>query len=91
MRTYSDTINPHVGFSPHNKPSLIMKHIDGPLLHFSDGQMHWLTLWEHLLVKLGYHNAQTLQTKLRPHLTWYLTHKEYVSGRRRTASHDHEQ
>jgi len=57
-----------VGFPISNRPSLKMKHIDGPLLTFRDGQMHWLTLWERLMVRLGIHNAETLEWKLRPNL-----------------------
>lgn len=72
MKTYRDEINPNVGFPIDAKPHLIMKHIDGPLLHFSDGQMHWLTLWERFLVAIGRHDAESLQRKLRPKLTLIL-------------------
>ena len=34
------------------KPEVQWGHIDGPLLHCSDATLHWLTLWERLLLKL---------------------------------------
>jgi hypothetical protein len=58
---------------PLPKPSVIAGHIDGPLLIFSDGQMHWLSVSERVMVRLGLHNAASLQVKLRPNLTKWLT------------------
>jgi len=81
MKTYSDVSyeqHPHrdgwvsssysVGFPTSNRPSLKMKHIDGPLLTFRDGQMHWLTLWERFMVALGRDDAESLERKRRPNL-----------------------
>lgn len=52
-----------------HKPSIQPGHIDGPLLHFSDGQLHWLTIGERLTLTLGLTNAEKLERKLRPNLT----------------------
>jgi len=81
MKSYSDvSYAPHserhgwfysaqgVGFPASNRPGLIMKHIDGPLLTFRDGQMHWLTLWERLMVALGLADAESIERKRRPNL-----------------------
>jgi hypothetical protein len=54
----------------------------GPLLWFSDGQAHWLTRRERFLVFIRWHNAETLQVKLRPRLAGFL------AGRRRLAGVD---
>ena len=49
-------------------PSIQANHIDGPLLHFSDGQLHWLTPWERILFALGLTDAEKLERKRRPNL-----------------------
>ena len=69
MRTFRDEIAPGVGFERTAKPSLNMDHIDGPVITFSDGQMHWLTWRERIAVALGFADANSLQIKLRPKLT----------------------
>lgn len=48
------------------RPSIRPNHIDGPLLTFSDGQLHWLTLWERFLFALGMTDAEKLERKRRP-------------------------
>lgn len=53
----------------YNPPSIVANHIDGPLLYFSDGQLHWLTLWERALFAFGLTDATRLQKKLRPRLS----------------------
>jgi hypothetical protein len=58
-----------VSFERIGPPSIQANHIDGPLLHFSDGQLHWLGLWERLLFWLGRTDAERLQKKLRPRLS----------------------
>jgi hypothetical protein len=68
MKLYSDTISPNVSFPLDSRPHLNMRHIDGPLIHFSDCQLHWLTLWQRFLVAIGRHDAESLQRKLRPKL-----------------------
>lgn len=50
-------------------PFINWTHIDGPLLYYSDGQLHWLTLWERLRCWLSLDDARTIQMKRRPDLT----------------------
>lgn len=50
------------------EPYIQTGHIDGPVLNYSDGQMHWLTLRERLAVAFGRASARTLQAKRRPDL-----------------------
>ncbi len=49
-------------------PFIIPNHIDGPLLHFRDGQLHWLTLWERFWFWCGKTDAYKLEYKYRPEL-----------------------
>ena len=42
-----------IGYPEDAKPTINRKHIDGPLLYLRNGEMHWLTLWERLLLWLG--------------------------------------
>lgn len=51
------------------QPFINRKHIDGPLLYFRNGEMHWLTLWERMLLRLGKTDALALERKYRPHLS----------------------
>lgn len=75
MKTFTDTTFAEaaqhgIGFGPGERwPYIIPKHIDGPVLHFSDGQMHWLSLWERIQYRMGWTGAEKLQRKLRPRLT----------------------
>ncbi|MFC7378213.1 hypothetical protein [Brevundimonas sp. GCM10030266] len=48
--------------------TIIAGHIDGPLLVYSDGQMHWLSVWERVKVALGLDNANSIQNRKRPDL-----------------------
>lgn len=57
-----------VGWEAGHGPSINRHHIDGPVLFFSDGQMHWLTLWERLQLALGRTDATKLEAKHRPNL-----------------------
>jgi hypothetical protein len=57
-----------IGFSKDSKPKLNIHHIDGPMMYFSDGQMHWLSLWERFQVRWGLTDAEKLERKLRPNL-----------------------
>ena len=54
-------------------PIINWRHIDGPVLFFSDGQMQWLSIAQRFMVRLGIHDADSLQVKLRPNLTKLLT------------------
>ena len=44
-------------------PHINGRHIDGPVVIFSDGQMHWLTYRERIGRLLGYVTAEYLQRK----------------------------
>lgn len=57
-----------IGWEGGHKPHIQPNHIDGPMLVFSDGQLHWLTLWERFLFALGTTNAEKLERKRRPNL-----------------------
>src|SRR6266566_2772360 len=75
MKTYSDrTEYSHGAIQWNNSgylpaPGLQPNHEDGPLLYFSDGQLHWLNLWERLKLALGLTDAELLQWKRRPNLS----------------------
>ncbi len=68
MKTYVDRIPEGHGFPISARPSIKRNHIDGPLLTFRDGQMHWLTTWERILLALGATDAEKLERKHRPNL-----------------------
>lgn len=68
MKLYSDALHSGVDFPISARPSIVPNHIDGPLLTFRDGQMHWLTMWERILFALGLTDADKLERKLRPKL-----------------------
>lgn len=70
-----------VGWPAEREPSIEAKHIDGPLLIFRNGELHWLTLWERLLFKLGMTDAKALERKHRPHLV------EWADNRGNTTDH----
>ena len=70
-----------IGYPANTKPEIQEDHIDGPLLHFRDGQLHWLTYWERFLLWLGLTDAKKLEQKLRPELgpvSKYLSFNEIV-------------
>lgn len=58
-----------VGYPADARPYVKWKHVDGPLLVYSDGQMHWLTLWERVRCWLGKDDAESIQAKRRPDLS----------------------
>ena len=74
MRDFYDLQAPIEGheFPIEAEPSINWNHVDGPVLFFSDGQMHWLTWIERLQVWLLLEEADSLQKKLRPFLAIYL-------------------
>ena len=59
---------PDAGFPATSRPRLTVRHVDGPLLTFRDGQVHWLTFKERLLVWFGQETALSLEMRLRPDL-----------------------
>mgnify|MGYP003437565401 CR=1 FL=1 len=44
-------------------PVIVRKHIDGPYVVFSDGQMRWLSLRERCQLRFGRLTAKDLQAK----------------------------
>lgn len=68
MQTYSDRGHPGVGYPISARPSIQPNHIDGPMLVFRDGQLHWLTIWERIQFALGLTDAEKLERKRRPNL-----------------------
>lgn len=56
----------------YQKPHINWRHIDGPLLYFSDGQMHWLTIWERVCCWFGFGNEWKIQRARRPNLEYAL-------------------
>lgn len=72
MQTYTDCTYAEMaarGVLPgYRSPHINTTHIDGPLLIFSDGQCHWLTFRERILLWLGWTDAFTRQRALRPRM-----------------------
>lgn len=71
MRTYTDYADLEevaVSFSNDRRPNIKERHVDGPLLCFSDGQLHWLTPWERILFAFALTDAEKLERKHRPNL-----------------------
>ena len=58
----------YVGWPASAQPHIKANHIDGPMVTFRNGEMHWLTLWERILFRLGRVDAHSLERKYRPHL-----------------------
>lgn len=68
MKNYSDSDPYRTSFPLSSRPSIQWNHIDGPLLIFRDGQLHWLSLWEKLQLRFGWTDAEKLERKHRPNL-----------------------
>ena len=45
------------------RPHIQVNHIDGPMLTMRDGRIHWLSLWERLLLVLRRTDAYKLERK----------------------------
>ena len=58
-----------IGYPDDARPSINRKHIDGPLLYMRNGELHWLTLWERVLLRFGKTDSFALERKYRPHLS----------------------
>lgn len=58
-------------FPPITQPSINRKHVDGPYLNCLGGGMHWLTLWERLLTKLGIWNAWHIEDRIERGVTGF--------------------
>ena len=52
-----------VGYPAGKQPYINWKHIDGPLLYTSEGQLHWLTLRERFRCWLGLDDMASLNAK----------------------------
>ena len=46
-------------------PHIQWDHIDGPLLHCTDGSIHWLTLLEKMYMRIGILTIEELDLKYR--------------------------
>lgn len=58
-----------IGWPADSQPYINRRHIDGPLLYMRNGQMHWLTPWERVLLWLGLTDALILERKYAPTLS----------------------
>jgi hypothetical protein len=75
MRTYTDSPFPF-DFPVGARPSIRSHHVDGPLLVFRDGQVHWLTWWERLMLRFGATDADAIERRRRPNLMWAVRAQE---------------
>jgi len=41
----------------------ILKNINGPVIHLTDASLHWLTLWERVLLYFKFTDVEKLDTK----------------------------
>jgi hypothetical protein len=57
-----------LGYPGTARPSIQWNHVDGPLLHLRNGELHWLTWRERFRSWMGYDDAESLEAKHRPHL-----------------------
>jgi hypothetical protein len=55
-----------IPFDPHAVPYIRWNHIDGPVLHMRNSQLHWLTFWEQFLYAINYADEYTLERKHIP-------------------------
>lgn len=70
MKTYSDDVRQQMLTREMvDTPPVFYSHIDGQMITFSDGQVHWLTFKERFKVKWMGLTAVELQKELRPNLT----------------------
>jgi hypothetical protein len=58
----------YYGYIADARPDINWNHIDGPLLHFRNGEMHWLTLRERFRCWIGLDDALSLEARHRPRL-----------------------
>lgn len=56
------------GYHKDSKPFIQYKHIDGPVLFYRDGQLHWLTIIERVRCWLKLDDAYSIERKRRPEL-----------------------
>jgi len=70
---YEEYDGSYVGYRSDAVPEIRWKHIDGPLLVFRNGELHWLTLWERFRYWMGLEDVYSLERKHRPRLSRPLT------------------
>jgi hypothetical protein len=64
--TYQKSPGGWIGYPTDFQPARInWKHIDGPLMYLSNGQLHWLTLWERVQLFFGQVDIHDLDMKLQ--------------------------
>lgn len=66
MRIFAIEQNAKLGIGltpPIREPRINRRHIDGPYLSRLNGSMHWLTMWERLLTKLGIWGAWDIEAR----------------------------
>lgn len=56
------------GWPSDSRPTIKWNHIDGPMLRFRNGEIHWLTWQERFRCWMGWEDALSLERKHRPHL-----------------------
>jgi hypothetical protein len=62
--TYQRSPGGFVGYPTDFQPAEInWKHVDGPLLYLSNGQLHWLTRWERIQLFFGRTDVHELDMK----------------------------
>jgi hypothetical protein len=58
-----------LGYPGTARPNIQWNHVDGPLLHFRNGEIHWLTWRERFRCWMGWDDAESLEARHRPHLS----------------------
>lgn len=62
--SYQRTAGGWVGYQQDFRPAEInWKHIDGPLMYLSNGQLHWLRRWERIQLFFGWVDIHDLDEK----------------------------
>lgn len=62
--TYERSGDGWVGYQTNFRPAEInWKHVDGPLLYLTNGQLHWLTYWERIQLFFGWIDIHDLDIK----------------------------
>lgn len=65
-------------YPPITEPSISRKHVDGPLLYRLNGGLHWLSLRDRLLTKLGMKDAWDIELSI--------FHREMLAARAKDPS-----
>lgn len=54
-----------IGYPASIKPVVIWGHIDGPLLYMSNGELHWLTFFERMQLRLRWMTIEAIDRRRR--------------------------